>query len=93
MPLGTELEPIGIYMAVASMVSRPRLHRILLTKRNAPERAMVELQWSLIGLWMIQLLVLKEQVKARDPNQQASIAVVLRIVRIIPIAAVELDEN
>ena len=45
------------------------------------ERAMVELEWSLIGLWMIQLLAHKEQAKARDPDRQTSIATVLRIVR------------
>ena len=42
---------------------------------------MVELQWSLIGLWMIQLLARKEQVKAREPEKLTSIATVLRVVR------------
>ena len=50
-------------------------------RSRTPERAMVELEWSLIGLWMIQLLAHKEQVKARDPGQRTSIATVLRIVR------------
>ena len=50
-------------------------------RSRTPERAIVELQWSLIGLWMIQLLAHKEQAKARDPDRQTSIATVLRIVR------------
>ena len=50
-------------------------------RSRTPERAMVELEWSLIGLWMIQLLARKEQIKARDPDKLTSIATVLRIVR------------
>jgi hypothetical protein len=50
-------------------------------RSRTPERATVELQWSLFGLWMIQLLALKEQAKALDPDQRTSIAAVLRIVR------------
>lgn len=50
-------------------------------RSRTPERAAVESEWSLIGLWMIQLLAHKEQVKARDPGTLTSIAAVLRIVR------------
>jgi hypothetical protein len=50
-------------------------------RSRTPDRAMVELEWSLIGLWMIQLLARKEQVKAHDPGRCTSIAAVLRIVR------------
>jgi hypothetical protein len=50
-------------------------------RSRTPDRATVELQWSLIGLWMIQLLARKEQVKASNPDQRTSIATVLRIVR------------
>lgn len=50
-------------------------------RSRTPDRAAVELEWSLIGLWMIQLLAHKEQVKARDPDKLTSIAAVLRIVR------------
>jgi len=50
-------------------------------RSRTPERATVELEWSLIGLWMIQLLARKEQIKARDPDKLTSIATVLRIVR------------
>ena len=50
-------------------------------RSRTPDRAAVELEWSLIGLCMIQLLARKEQVKARDPDRLTSIAAVLRIVR------------
>jgi hypothetical protein len=50
-------------------------------RSRTPERAAVELEWSLVGLWMIQLLAHKEQVRARDPDKLTSIATVLRIVR------------
>lgn len=50
-------------------------------RSRTPERAAVELEWSLVGLWMIQLLARKEQVKAREPDKLTSIAAVLRIVR------------
>ena len=50
-------------------------------RSRTPERAMIELQWSLIGLWMIQLLARKEQVKERNPDKLTSIAGILRVVR------------
>lgn len=50
-------------------------------RSRTPDCATVELDWSLIALWMVQLLALKEQRKARDPGEATSIAVVLRIVR------------
>jgi hypothetical protein len=50
-------------------------------RSRTPDRAAIELEWSLIGLWMMQLLARKEQVKARDPDRQTSLATVLRVVR------------
>lgn len=50
-------------------------------RSRTPECAKVELDWSLIALWMVQLLALKEQTRAREPGEATSIAVVLRIVR------------
>ena len=50
-------------------------------RSRTPDRAMIELEWSLVGLSMIQLLACKEQVKACDPDQRTSIAGILRIVR------------
>ena len=50
-------------------------------RSRTPDRAAIELEWSLVGLWMMQLLARKEQVKARDPDRQTSLATVLRVVR------------
>lgn len=50
-------------------------------RSRTPENATVELDWSLVALWMVQLLALKEQAKAREPGEATSIAVVLKIVR------------
>ena len=50
-------------------------------RSRTPECAEVELHWSLVGLWMIQLLALKEQTTAGEPPDRTSIAAVLRIIR------------
>lgn len=50
-------------------------------RSETPENATIELDWSLLALWMVQLLALKEQTKAREPGEKTSIAAVLRIVR------------
>lgn len=50
-------------------------------RSRTPERATVELERSLIGLWMIQLLARKEQIKAAEPVEKTSIAAVLRVIR------------
>ena len=50
-------------------------------RSRTPDCANIELHWSLIALWMIQLLARKEQAKAREPEHSTSIAAVLRIVR------------
>ena len=50
-------------------------------RSRTPDCANIELHWSLIALWMIQLLARKEQAKAREPEHSTSIAPVLRIVR------------
>jgi hypothetical protein len=50
-------------------------------RSRTPERAEVELHWSLIGLSAIQLLAHKEQTKFPEPNRKTSIAAVLRVVR------------
>ncbi len=41
------------------------------------------MHWSLLGLWMAQLLAFKERTQAGEPDEQTSIASVLRIVRSI----------
>jgi hypothetical protein len=52
-------------------------------RSRTPECAEVELHWSLVGLWIVQLLAFKEQIPAAEPGEQTSIASVLRIVRSI----------
>ena len=50
-------------------------------RSNSPEKATIELHWSLLALWMVQLLALKEQVAVRLPGEKTSVAMILRIVR------------
>ena len=46
---------------------------------RTPEVAVEELNWSLMGLWVAQLFALREQVGMIEPDAQASVAQVLRI--------------
>lgn len=48
---------------------------------RTPEVVEQELTWSLVGLWMVQLLALRDHVDRVDPESQTSIALVLRIVQ------------
>lgn len=50
-------------------------------RSRTPDRAMVELQWSLVGMTMIQLLARKERAATGDSQCRTSMAMVLRIVR------------
>ncbi len=50
-------------------------------RSRTPECAEIECHWSLLGLWMVQLLAFQEQTAAGEPPPQTSIATVLRIVR------------
>lgn len=53
--------------------------RKLRSKR--PDRALVELDWSLVGLTIIQLFAVKEQVQCGEPPEQSSVSLAVRIVR------------
>jgi hypothetical protein len=53
--------------------------RKLRSKR--PDRALVELDWSLLGLAIIQLFALKEQVQFGELPEQSSVSLAIRIVR------------
>jgi hypothetical protein len=53
--------------------------RKLRSKR--PDRALVELDWSLVGLAIIQLFAVKEQVPFGEPPEQSSVSLAVRIVR------------
>lgn len=52
-------------------------------RSRTPKCAEVELHWSLVGLWIVQLLAFKEQTPVAEPREQTSIANVLRIIRSI----------
>jgi hypothetical protein len=52
-------------------------------RSRTPACAEVELHWSLVGLWVVQLLAFKEQAAIAEPAAQTSIASVLRILRSI----------
>jgi hypothetical protein len=51
-----------------------------LRSRN-PERALVELDWSLVGLWLIQLFAVKEQVAVGKLPEQCSVSVAIDVIR------------
>jgi hypothetical protein len=52
-------------------------------RSRTPDCAEIELHWSLLGLWMVQLLAFKEQAAHGEPADRTSIAAVLRIIRSI----------
>jgi hypothetical protein len=48
---------------------------------RTPDVVEHELTWSLVGLWMAQLLALREQTNRIEPEAQTSVAMVLRILQ------------
>lgn len=54
--------------------------RSKLRSRTA-ENALLELDWSLIGLWLIQLYAVQEQIKLDSPPEQSSVALALDIIQ------------
>ncbi|MCD4727618.1 MAG: transposase [Pirellulales bacterium] len=52
-------------------------------RSRTPDRAYAELEWSLLGLWMIHLFAVKEQVKVGEPPSQTSVAMAIQVVRSI----------
>jgi hypothetical protein len=50
-------------------------------RSKTPERAKVELDWSLVGLWMIQLLAVKEQIKIGEPPTHTSARMAINVIR------------
>jgi hypothetical protein len=52
-----------------------------LLRSRTPQRAYAELEWSLLGLWMIHLFAVKEQVKIGEPPRQTSAALAIQVVR------------
>jgi hypothetical protein len=76
---------IGCWLPLAVDGSRIRAlkqtfgRRKLRSKR--PDRALVELDWSLVGLTIIQLFAVKEQIQFGEPPEQCSVSLAIRIVR------------
>jgi hypothetical protein len=52
-------------------------------RSRTPEIATIELHWSLLGLWVLQLLAYREQTSVEELVPQTSVAAVLRIIRSI----------
>jgi Transposase DDE domain len=48
---------------------------------RTPQRALVELDWSLLGLWMIQLFAVKEQLAIASPPQCSSVALAVAVIQ------------
>ena len=62
-------------------------------RSRTPERAYAELEWSLLGLWMIHLFAVKEQVCIGDPPSQTSVALAIQVVRSILFLWCEVPEE
>lgn len=50
-------------------------------RSKTPDRALVELDWSLVGLWMIQLFAVKEQIEIGGFPEQCSASLAIHVVR------------
>jgi hypothetical protein len=50
-------------------------------RSRTPARAYVELNWSLVGLWLIQLLAVKEQLELGKIPEHCSVALAIQVVR------------
>lgn len=50
-------------------------------RSRTPQRAVVELDWSLLGLWIIQLFAVKEQLAIGSPPERSSVALAVSVVQ------------
>jgi len=50
-------------------------------RSRTPDRALVELDWSLLGLWLIQLFAVKEQIDLGKLPEHCSVGLAINIVR------------
>jgi hypothetical protein len=62
-------------------------------RSRTPDRAYAELEWSLLGLWIIHLSAVKEQVKIGEPPSRTSAAMAIRVVRSILFVWCEVPEK
>jgi hypothetical protein len=49
-------------------------------RSKTPDPAMIELHWSLLGLWMIQLFAVKEQIEIGAPPEHSSASQAIRVI-------------
>lgn len=68
---GVELQ----FRALKQTFGRRNLHS------RTPERAYVELEWSLVGLWLVQLLTVSEQIPVGLDPGNARVSVAVQVVR------------
>jgi hypothetical protein len=50
-------------------------------RSRTADRALAELDWSLFGLWIIQLFAVKEQIKIASPPERSSAALAIQVFR------------
>lgn len=50
-------------------------------RSRTPARAYVELDWSLVGLWLIQLFAIKEQIEIGEIPEHCSVALAIQVIR------------
>jgi hypothetical protein len=50
-------------------------------RSRTPDNAKIELDWSLVGLWLIQLFAVKEQIKIDSPPAQSSVGLALNVIQ------------
>lgn len=50
-------------------------------RSRTAENAQVELHWSLVGLWLVQLFAVKEQIKLDSPPARSSVALALGVIQ------------
>jgi hypothetical protein len=50
-------------------------------RSKTPDRALVELDWSLLGLWMIQLFAVKEQIEIGEVPEHCSVSLAIQVIR------------
>src|SRR6266480_4122484 len=49
-------------------------------RSRTADHALVELEWSLVGLWLVQLFAVKEQIRIDSPPRQSSVASALAVI-------------
>lgn len=50
-------------------------------RSRTPDRALVELDWALLGLWLIQLFAIKEQIELGEVPEGCSASLAIRVIR------------